>query len=63
MSTIVGVVDTGKQLIVGVVDIKLRISPRIFVKFEMVPLGYLRARGKLFHEKKPEVVKLVSDSI
>jgi hypothetical protein len=36
-----------------VVHLELRISPRIFKKFETALMIYSRAWGKLVHEKKP----------
>jgi hypothetical protein len=61
-----GVVDTGGKFAAGVVDtggnlspvsltpmvhLDLRISPRIFEKFERVLMGYSGAGGKLIHKK------------
>ncbi len=50
-----GVVDTGGNFATGVVDtggaLNLRISPRIFKKFETVLMGYSGAGGKITHEK------------
>jgi hypothetical protein len=61
-----GVVDTGGKLppvslipaanlppvsLIPVVHLYLRISPRIFEKFETVLMGYSGAWGRLIHEK------------
>ncbi len=40
-----------KMSLISVVHLYLRISPRIFEKFETVLIGYSGARGKLIHEK------------
>ncbi len=45
-----GVVDTGANF-PSVVHLHLRISPRIFEKFEMTLTLFSRAWGKMFHEK------------
>jgi hypothetical protein len=51
-------------LLTPVINIHSRISPRIFrKKFETAPMEYLRARGTMIYEKKPEVENLVSDSL
>ncbi len=41
-----------------VVHLELRISPRIFEKFETALMVYSGAWGKLIHEKKLEVENL-----
>jgi hypothetical protein len=50
-----GVVDTGGNLppvlLTPVVHLDLRISPRIFEKFETVLMGHSGAGGKLIHKK------------
>jgi hypothetical protein len=50
-----GVKDTGNNLssvkMLRVINTRLQMFPQIFVKFEIDPLGYLRVRGKLFHDK------------
>jgi hypothetical protein len=42
-------------LLISVVHLDLRISPRIFKKFETVLMGYSGAGGKLIHEKNQKL--------
>ncbi len=61
-----GVNDTtDKQFIAGVVDTADKHSFAIISakKVEMILMEYSGARGTLIHEKKTEVVNLVSDSL
>jgi hypothetical protein len=46
-----------------VANLELRISPRIFEKFETTLMVYSGAWGKLIREKKPEVENLVTLSL
>jgi hypothetical protein len=46
-----------------VANLELRISPRIFGKFETTLIVYSEAWGKLIHEKKPEVENLMTLSL
>jgi hypothetical protein len=46
-----------------VANLELRISPRIFEKFETTLRLYSGAWGKLIREKKPEVENLVTLSL
>jgi hypothetical protein len=46
-----------------VVHLELRISPRIWEKFETAPVILSRAWGKRIHEKKPEAKNLVTLSL
>jgi hypothetical protein len=41
----------GKQLIAGANETKLKITPRIFIRIKVAPIGYSGAKGKLIHEK------------
>ncbi len=52
--------ENGKILhtLTPVVHLDLRISPRIFEKFETVLMGYSGAWGKLIHEKAKNLVTL-----
>jgi hypothetical protein len=49
------VIDTGANLppvsLIPVVNLDMRICPRIFEKFETVSVEYFGAGGKLIHEK------------
>jgi hypothetical protein len=53
-----GVVDTGSNLppvsLTPVVHLDLRMSPRIFEKFEMTLVLFSGAWGKVIHEKNPK---------
>ena len=73
-SLIAGVVDTGGNLttpvanlppvlLIPVVNLERRISPRIFEKIRNGPNGILRGPGDTDLWKKLEVEKLVSDSL
>jgi hypothetical protein len=54
---------TQNGALIPVVHLDLRISPRIFEKFETVLMGYSGAGGKLIHGKKTEVKNLVTLSL
>ncbi len=54
--------------LIPVVNLELRISPRIFEKFETAPMVYSGAWGKLIHEKNQkqksrDTVPLKRDSV